>query len=365
MIEFRLDVHDPDTYNKVGEVSDFLSLEYSKLLNRVGVARFVLDGQNKGVANIRHNSVVRVMWRDVAAGSPLWREDFAGIRRSIALDEARRGIVTITCPSPLNVLSRRVVAWPAGRAGRSEFVNVALESIMRDVVRWNATAIATTANGRLSSISYPPLVVGNDLARGPIIDYRCFGQNILKVLQELQAAYKFDFDLAFFFGGRVLQFEVYPNFRGEDRRAALIFSKDRGNVAEVSYEYDQIHDANVAIVAGQGEGDLRAFTIRSRPTSSEDQSEIFVDARNAETASERESAGDASLSENGSLASYGFKIIQQERTRYGIHYNVGDVATVRVLGQTLLMKITGATVAYTPESGNRYSVDVEMEQYAD
>lgn len=80
-----------------------------------------------------------------------WVSDFLGIYRDrqIAIDNDGTLYHLLYVPGTMEILSRYVTGYPTGVVGKSYWAGARLSVIANDVVRWNCTAEATTANGRI------------------------------------------------------------------------------------------------------------------------------------------------------------------------------------------------------------------------
>lgn len=251
MAEYVLVIRSP-AGAKLAEVDDYHWLGYRRVVNDPGVLKFRLDGDNKAVDLLSHNSQVEVR-RRVAEHGIAWHVDFYGLFQWPKRQTTEHDVFEAVCPGQLSMLGWRHVAWAAGTANRSKFTGVAAETIMKTLVQYNATSDATVANGRKREGAVTGISIEADSARGTVRDWGCAHANLLKTLQELALVGGGDFDLIKT-GAQAWEFRFYPGQRGTDRSATVLFSLGYGNMANPTYSYDRTQEATVAIVGGQGEG---------------------------------------------------------------------------------------------------------------
>jgi hypothetical protein len=341
----------------LGEVGDFLGLAYSKRRNAPGLGQFALSGEHKLVDLIADRSIVE-FWRRDPDHNLDWYRDFSGLVRRQEFQRTGQETVTYTCPGALDMLRWRRVAWRAGIANRSDFLAVPAETIMKNLVKYNITALATSsgaATGReLSGV--PDLVTINveaDLARGNTIDWYCGHKNLLETIQEMVVPAGGDFDLVQT-GDATFEFRFYPGQRGQDRTTTTLFAIERGNVRSVRYLVDRMNRATVAIVAGQGEGTARQVELVYADDYDDAGSmETFLDGRDSDTAAVLQDRGKAELDELATGHELEIEIMQNDSTVYGVDWDLGDLVGGRYRNITATLIVDSVSVAYTAAGGER------------
>lgn len=355
--EYRLDVHTAVGV-KIGEVTDFLELAYTREVNAPGLLTFALDGRHRLVSQLEHNGLVIVYRRNRAMGLE-WTPDFWGLFRAHRRQFSDYDRFEAECPGVLTMLSWRIVAWRAGTANRSSFQNVAAETILKTLVDYNAGPNATTVNGRVRSGVVPGVAVETDLARGNTLSEECAWSNLLKRLQEIASIGGGDFDLIRT-GPQAWEFRFYPGQLGTDRTATLLFAIERGNMADPEFEHDRVDEKTVAIVGGPGEGDDRTVVVRTGSDyAASNDLEVFVDGRNGKTADVLVASGDARLREARARQTFDFSVLQTPSAYYGVHYQLGDLVKAKYGSVNVTQKIVGVSVSLDRDGGE--NIDVEME----
>ena len=281
------------------EVTDYLQLAYRRRVNEAGVCQFLLNGNHAVVSTIADKYQVEV-WRRNPGMEVDWYRDFNGFFRSQQRYYTDRPYFRATAMEDVGMLGWRAVMWYAGTDGRSSFTSDPAETIMKNLVTYNCTSSASTANGRIRAGTVTGVTVQADSAGGNSLDWNCAYKNVLSELREIARVAGGDFDLVKT-GAAAWNFRFYSGQRGTDRSASVMFSLNHGNMANPRYSYDRLNEKTVCVVAGQGQGDARSTETRTGDdyNVSTNNVEIFRDARNRSTASGLQDVGDAELESGG------------------------------------------------------------------
>lgn len=346
----------------MAEVTDELELAYSKRRRRPGQLAFKLAGNHAAIANLVTDGQVEVWRRDPAYGVA-WYCDFYSFYRAQDWETQQVDVFTATCPGQLHLLSRRVVGYAAGVANRSAFTAAKAETIGKTLVQYNATAsgdasAGNTAGGfraRAASLSGFTITIEGDGAHGNTLDWNCQGENLLDTLEKLAGIAGGEFDLVKT-GAATWDLRWFTGQRGTDLSATVIFSTDRGNMANPRYSYDRIDEKTAAIVGGQGNGTARAFVARTGADyAASNDLEVFVDGRNDAATNALNARGDAKLYDLRSLQGFTFDVLQTPACRYGLHYSIGgvigDLVKARYRDKVGTQIIIGVDVAFKNSGG--------------
>jgi hypothetical protein len=352
---------------KVAEITDFQELSYSKRIWEPGLLKFKLNGQHKDVlAGKFTNNAQAEVWRRNAAQGIDWYCDFYGLFRGELYETpANVDYFTASCPGQMTILSWAYVMYPDRLDNRSIFTGLPAETIMKTLVGYNVTALATTANGRINDWPVATLqqavTVEMDLGRGNVQDWKCGSLNLLTTLQDLAQIAGGDFDLIKT-GLATWEFRFYPGQRGTDRTATVKFSQAQGNMANPSYTYDRINEATVAIVGGRGDGSTQQFTTVFSPQydPANNYIETFVHASNADTDAYLAAKGNEYLYAAQARRKLSFKVLQTPAVQYGRDYFLGDLVSAFYKGITFQQKFFGVSVTYRPGGDVLEEISVEM-----
>ncbi len=236
---------------------------------------------------------------------------------------------------------------------------------MNLLVTYNITSSATTGNGRKrNGTNWPAtqITVQEDLEGGNSLNWYCFGQNLLENLQKLAPIAGGDFDLVKT-SPTAYEFRWYLGQLGTDRSATVKFALGLGNMGLPEYSESRIDEKTVACVWGQGEDSARDYATRTGANyATTNDIELFVDANDIVfgDADGLNDKGDQKLREVEAIRSFRFNALQAPATLYGVHYFLGDLATVinPVNSAEYVQKIAAITQTLSPDG--KQSIDVEV-----
>ena len=168
----------------------------------------------------------------------------------------------------------------------------------------------------------------NEYINSITIDTQYTGDNLYDVISDLCKESNIGFKVIFEDG-----FFVFSLFVGEDNTADVIFSPEFGNLQSSDYKEMNSEYKNVALVAGEGEGNARKTTTIGE-SSGLDRKELYVDARDLSTNNgaialatyyeQLKQRGNEKLAENQKIHSHYGDIIPNVYKSYGIDYHIGD-----------------------------------------
>lgn len=344
-------------------VTDELMLAYTRRRNEPGNGAVLLSGDHRAISELERRGQIEI-WRRNADYGIDWYCDFYGLFGGYRYTQDARKRCLVKVVGQLAQLSWRIVAWKAETLSRSKFVSTKAESIMKTLVSYNASANATTANGRLRAGTWGDRTINiqTDAAGGNTRDWYCAGDNLLATLQDLARVAGGDFDLVKT-AATTWEFRWYAGQLGTDRSSTVTLSVDRGNMTGVVYDYDLASEKTVAVVGGQGEASDRAFVVRTGAdyNASTNDVEVFVDARRFSTTAGLEAAGDVAMGKARAAVAFDYKVIQVPSSLYGLHYFLGDkVKAVTPLGNTVTQLVNGVSVTFQPSGDNPETIDPEM-----
>ncbi len=349
MIEYRIDVKTRAGV-PVAVITDYLELGYSKRVNEPGLLTVALKGDHPAIALLQHAGQVEV-WRRDPARDLDWHCDFRGLYMSQTRAFSDHELFVMSCPGAMTQLAWRYVAYPAGTINRNAFENKPAETIMRQLVKYNATASATTPDGRIRPGAITGISEGADLGRGKRVDWYCAWKNLLETLQDLAKVAGGDFDLVQT-GAQAWTFQFYPGQLGTDRSGSgsdgVLFALERGNMANAVYKLDRMGEATVAIVGGQGEAQDRLVVVETGPDYHPTLNNIekFTDGRSDASENGLRNTGRKLLEEKRAVGSLTFDVIQTPNTLYGKHYFLGDLVRARYAGIDMVRKVLAVSINF-------------------
>lgn len=229
------------------------------------------------------------------------------------------------------LLSDRAIVPPAGVAYDS--YSGAAETIMKSLVTRHCIApIATDVVDWLEDRRAVQNLV-NEADGGLGNTYKFDGR--FQILDEaLKEIARGGGDLGFsvVITGNQMAFRVSA---GLNRSSTVLFSTSLGNVDQFQYSDDGLDFANVAIVAGQGEGLARKLLARGAAGIAEVGSarrEMFVDARDLgglDSEIKLRDRGDSKLAERNISKTFSLTMASGVRPFYKTDWDVGDIVTLR------------------------------------
>jgi hypothetical protein len=149
-------------YNRAGTlkavVVDFLRLAYRHQRNAPGMLEFSINPHHAAVAELELDGLVEV-WRRTE--SLAWYIEFSGLYRwqQQGLDANGRHWLTVRCPGLLHLVQRTIVSYAKTANNRAAFVGQKAETIIKNIVKYNATSFGTEADGRLRTVQVPGVQV--------------------------------------------------------------------------------------------------------------------------------------------------------------------------------------------------------------
>jgi len=200
------------------------------------------------------------------------------------------------------------------------------------------------------------------------VDWFCFQQNLLESLGKLSRIGGGDFHFVrdpdsvrdytrFGFG-------FAPGQAGVDRSATVIFSLQLGNVEAPVVRNEAIGAPTVATVGGPGEQADRLFTVVLADNYAVTRHrEMFLNASDVETAAGRRGRGATELDKNRARETFEWRAIQTAQSRYGEHYDLGDLVTVirPDTGARGVHKIVGVSVSMNEDGVENVQIDTELQ----
>ena len=190
----------------------------------------------------------------------------------------------------------------ADRVSVEEIYNVNAEEAMRSLFS--------------SMDAYPCFELGDLSGLEDTFTAQTSDQTLQEYFETIAQACDYGFRMWHDSSNKKLLFEVY---QGEENANAR-FSTNYGNLGDITYEHSTVDYKNVAIVAGEGEGDDRV-TVYAGETEATgaDRREMYVDARNEQ---QEDDETDAEYEE--SLIAYGEEKLLEQLETESISFTIDD-----------------------------------------
>lgn len=250
----------------------------------------------------------------------------------------------------LDLVGRRIVEAPTNSAGAVK--TGATETVIKEYVTEQCLAAGRELTG---------FTVQADLGQGEVHGpHRHQYRNVLEAIQEAVGIGGGDIDVV---GTGAATFEMrwYEGQRGTDRSGQVIFSVERGNMAQPRLAVRHREEVTAVLVGGQGQEDARELVWRTDPTriatTPWNRREAFRDARQESETTGLETLGDQALEAGKPQIELTFVPIQGGNTLYGRDYFFGDLVTCQHMGFSDIRKIHQVVVTWNNE---QQEISVEM-----
>jgi hypothetical protein len=336
----------------------FLSLKARAVVNGVGEARIVVPREAPWIAGLQDLDQITIRRFDPDNPSG-WADVWDGVYRGKASRSPQGGRKTfeIIAQSQLSRLGWYSVLWDANIANRTVFTNQPAETVAHTLVRYNATADATSVNGRDRNAPDYLITLDADSGRGNRISPRLEPRgSLLETLIDLQPTFGGDIDLVRT-SANAFQFRFYAGQRGTDRRSTVILNEANGAITNVVFEERFERLRTVALVTGAGRENLITKRVVVGDTTLGD-FETSVAARSTTDPAELDTAGLAALGKLKATEKLTFDILQTQGLRIGREYGLGDLVTIEADERTFSAQISAIT--YTVSGGNREDITPEV-----
>jgi hypothetical protein len=346
---------------QVALFDDFNSLTFGHKVNDAGYFSLQLDGGDDRWPLFALDGQVEIYrsWKDWGLD---WYLEFEGFCRTFVRQTFENGvrIASVYGQGYLDLLRRRIIAWPSGTAGAGKSGPV--ETVIKDYVNQNAGPGATVAAGRLANGVTAGLSIVPDAALGVAWEGSRAYTNLLATAQEIGDATGHYFDVIGI-GAGLFEFRTYFGHRGQDRRvigisptglnadgnAPIIFALEYGNMQEAVYSINRKAEANALFLLGRGDGENRTIeTMEDALAIAESPWNRCESGRNASletTTAGMQARGDAYLDEAGAKHDFVFKPKQTVANLYGKDYTWGDLMTAVYEEVTAQVEFLGVDIS--------------------
>lgn len=345
-------------------VSDFDWLTCTIRVNAPGFFQAGLRGDHSALNELENRGFVEYWRSDDAAGVD-WYRHYSGLY----LDQSRK---LFKVPSAVMrawgdyvMLNRRIVNYYAGYSGRSKFDSVKAETIGKELVKYNITSNATTANGRKrAGDSWPSSIISveTDAGGGITRSWNCHGDILMETLQDLALIAGGDFSLEKT-GNNAFTFRFHAGQMGTDRRSTLQFAVNLDNMGDPEWGYNRAKEKTIGCVWGQGNAADRDYTtVIGDDYDSDNDQEVYIAATHIEKG-DLDGLGDyggQKMKELRAVQSFNFYALQGVNTVYHKDYYLGDlgIAVNPFTGEETDQKVEAIHLSLD-DSGNEI-IDTEL-----
>ena len=182
-----------------------------------------------------------------------------------------------------------------------------------------------------------------DQGRGGTVQVRARFQGLLEILESIALQTGLGWGVIWSPETGELLFDV---LEGTDRTTEVLLSPRLGNCLIAGYRACLSDAPTLAIVAGQGEADLREI-VEVGTATGWDRREVYVDARDCETTDALEARGEEHLADRGETTTLEVEYLPTPTYRYMTDFDLGDIVSAEYPGvATMQARIVAVTEQY-------------------
>lgn len=337
----------------LGEVP-WASVSYTRVVNNIGWFSGVVSSE----FDLRLLDVDRLIefWRQAEGGED--RLEMVGFLRYWEWSQNETGMESLRIggPDQIDLLDRRIIAWPAGEPEADKTDHA--DDIIKVIARENMEVLAPLDEaGRPRRYPAGHFSVSDDEHAGPSIHRQFAWRECLAVIREIaDASFTYGYPLYFDListGPAKFELRTSMNVLGMDRTASglapVIFSVERSNLSQPVLREDWTEEWNYIYGGGPGEGIARMIdpekdTLRGY-RSIWNRRERFQDAREETTMVGIACKANEKLQMCTPRLALAGDLVDAPLSRYGVDWHFGDMVTAQYRGQSLDGLIRTVTVA--------------------
>ncbi len=346
---------------RIADASNFLTLEYSRVVNAVSTLKLTLPGSFNTQYLINPDGRIEV-WRKLDSGREYLDTNTIWLIKKIdqKIDASGLQSIVVEADTPLCILREpgRFVNYYAGQA-QSTYASLPADDQIKQVAREN---IGTSASGARNISAY--ISVDPNLSLGASVAKSFAWRDCLKTMQEFAnasttAGTYIAFDIVAD-TPTTLTFRTYAQQRGVDHRFPnginpVLISPEMGNLGEIIFSQDYRDEITWVTAGGKGENTARLIAnVQDLPRqglSPFGLREYFKDATQYDTATGLSAEADATLRAGRVKTIFQGRLIDTPDSRYGVDWGWGDYVTAQAFGQIIDCRIDAVSVSVKPGVG--------------
>lgn len=347
--------------NRLADASNFLLLEYSRVVNNVSTLKLTLPGNFNTQYIINPDGRIEV-WRKLDSGREYLDTDTVWLIKKVTqkIDASGLQSIVVEADTPLSVLREpgRFVNYAAGSA-QATYAAAPADNQIKQVAREN---IGTSAAGSRNISAY--ITIDPDLSLGASVAKSFAWRDCLKVMQEFAdssttAGTYVAFDIVSD-NPTSLVFRTFIQQRGVDHRFPgginpVLISPEMGNLGEVVFSQDYRDEITWVTAGGKGDGSARLIA-NVQDTTRQGVSpfglrEYFKDATQYDTTTGLSAEANATLRSGRVKTIFQGRLIDMPDSRYGVDWAWGDYVTAQAFGQLIDCRIEAVSVSIKPGTG--------------
>jgi hypothetical protein len=318
----------------LGVIDAYEAIEWTRRWRSPGSWQAVISRYATGTEELREGRYVSL---------PRRGQHLVGIIESIEGQMTDEGEIseswTVTGRSLGAILQGRIClhGTDAG-TGYDEQIDVVGETAMRHYVDVNAVT-PTDPDRAIPGLDL--MLV--DQGRGGTVQVRARFQGLPEILESIALQTGLGWDVIYSFDTDEFLFDV---LEGTDRSAEVLLSPRLGNCLVSGYRACLSDAPTLAVVAGQGEAELREI-VEVGTATGWDRREVFVDARDLDATDALIARGEERLAEVGETTTLEVEYIPTPTYRYMTDFDLGDIVSAEYPGvATMQARIVAVTEQY-------------------
>lgn len=348
--------------NRLVDASNFLTLEYSRVVNAVSTLKLTLPGDFNTQYIINPDGRIEV-WRKLDGSSREYLDtDTVWLIKKVTQSVSTSGLqsIVIEADTPLSILREpgRFINYYAGQA-QSTYLALPADDQIKQIAREN---IGSSASGSRNISAY--ISIDPNLSLGASVAKSFAWRDVLKTMQEFAdasttAGVYVAFDIVAT-SAQSLTFRTFAQQRGVDHRFPgglnpVLISPDLGNLGETLFTQDYRDEVTYVTAGGKGDGSARlianAQDLTRQGLSPFGLREFFQNATQYDTVTGLSAEADAVLRSGRVKTIFQGKLIDMPDSRYGVDWAWGDYVTAQAFGQLIDCRIDAVTVSVKPGTG--------------
>lgn len=348
-----------DTFgNRLADASNFLSLEYSRVVNNVSTLKLTMPGDFNMQFVINPDGRIEV-WRKLDSGREYLDTDTIWLIKKVTQQIAASGLtsIVIEADTPLSLLREpgRFVNAYAGTA-QAQYASAPADDQIKQLARENIGSSASASRTLSSLIS-----IDGDLSLGANVAKSFAWRDCLKVMQEFAdasttAGVYVAFDMVCS-SAQSMIFRTFTQQRGVDHRFPsgvnpVLISPEMGNLGEVVFSQDYRDEVTWVTAGGKGDGTARLLAtvqdLARQGVSPFGLREYFQDATQYDTTTGLSAEADAVLRNGRVKTIFQGRLIDMPDSRYGVDWAWGDYVTAQAFGRLIDCRIDAVSVSVKP-----------------
>lgn len=346
---------------RLADASNFLTLEYSRVVNAVSTLKLTLPGDfDTNMLRIPDGRIE--VWRKLDSGREYLETNVVWLIKKIdqKIDSTGLQSIVVEADTPLCVLREpgRFVRYFAG-AAESTYAAAAADNQIKQIARENIGSSADSTRDLSALISIDP-----NLGLGASVAKSFAWRDCLKTMQEFAdasttAGTYVAFDIVAD-TPTTLVFRTFVQQRGVDHRFPgginpVLISPEMGNLGEVLLSVDYRNEITLVLSGGQGQDSSRLLGFAQDTTrqglSPFGVREYFKDATQYTTTTGLAAEANAVLRSGRARTIFQGRLIDTPDSRYGVDWSWGDFVTAQAFGQLIDCRIDAVSVSVKPGAG--------------